>query len=120
MLILRYERELAEHKRNLSLLQRKNWYLEKEIAKLRCKPPNNCSKSDVDGDLNCVLDRHCQPWKGGFVARVIWNGLDGALQPHLLALARKHLRKHVFTPFNILRVMDIAGGTLSYEGIDVI
>jgi hypothetical protein len=51
---------------------------------------------------------------------VVWDQLDGALQPHLLQLARKHFRAHLFTPFNIIREMDLAGGTLSYEGIDVI
>ena len=39
---------------------------------------------------------------------------------HLVKLARNHFRETVFTPFCILREMDLAGGTLSYEGIDVL
>jgi hypothetical protein len=39
---------------------------------------------------------------------------------HLLGLARKHFQEKVFTAFNILREMDLAGGTLSYEGIEIL
>ena len=52
------------------------------------------------------------------IAQAVWN-VD-ANQPELLKLARKHFRATVFTPFNILKEMDIAGGTLSYEGIDIL
>ena len=41
-------------------------------------------------------------------------------QPELLKLARKYFRNTIFTPFLILKEMDLAGGTLSYKGIDVL
>ena len=52
------------------------------------------------------------------VAKSIWG--HETLHIHLLKLARKYLRDTVFTPFNILKEMDLVGGTLSYEGIDVL
>jgi hypothetical protein len=55
---------------------------------------------------------------GALVAKAVWN--HGSFQPHLLKLACKHFREKIFTPYNILRAMDLAGGTLSYEGIDVL
>jgi hypothetical protein len=60
------------------------------------------------------------PWAGACVARAVWEYSNGAFQPHLLKLACQHFRMNVFTPFNILQEMDLCGGTLSYEGIDVI
>jgi hypothetical protein len=58
--------------------------------------------------------------KDASLADFIWHLSDGTLQPHLLKLARQYYRANVFTSFNILKEMDLAGGTLSYEGIDVI
>ena len=40
--------------------------------------------------------------------------------PELLKQSRRHFRDNAFTPFNVLREMDLAGGTLSYKGIDVL
>jgi hypothetical protein len=55
---------------------------------------------------------------GPLVAQVVWN--EGSNLPELLKLSRKHFRDNVFTPYNVLREMDLSGGTLSYEGIDVL
>jgi hypothetical protein len=66
------------------------------------------------------LGHHHQHSRRAFVAHVLWEILDGVLKPHFLTIARKYFWQHVFTPFNILKEMDSAGGTLSYEGIDVI
>ena len=55
---------------------------------------------------------------GALVAKAVWN--EEVYVPHVLKLARTHLRQAVFTPFNILRAMDLVGGTLSYEGIEVL
>jgi hypothetical protein len=127
-----YEKEVARLKHEVTVLQRKNRYLTRELDNLRGnngnesgnEPRSNLSRNDrfkfqISGALKTVLDRN-RHWKGALVAEVLWDYQDGALQPHLLKLARIHFRTHVFTPFNIIREMDLAGGTLSYEGIDVI
>jgi hypothetical protein len=51
-------------------------------------------------------------------APAVW-AREGFL-PELLKLSRKHFRQNIFTPFNIMQEMVLAGGTLSYEGIDVL
>jgi hypothetical protein len=127
-----YEKEVARLKHEVTVLKRKNRYLTREMDNLRGnngdksgnEPRSNQSRNDrfkfqISGALNTVLDRH-RHWRGALVAEVLWDNQDRALQPHLLKLARIHFRTHVFTPFNIIREMDLAGGTLSYEGIDVI
>jgi hypothetical protein len=40
--------------------------------------------------------------------------------PFMVRQASEWLRNNVFTPFAILREMDLAGGTLSYEGLEVL
>ena len=42
------------------------------------------------------------------------------LQQILVRVVQRHLRKTTFTPFNILREMDFAGGTLNYGGIEIL
>ena len=37
-----------------------------------------------------------------------------------MKIAKEWLRKNVYTPWALLREMDLAGGTLSYEGIEVL
>jgi hypothetical protein len=53
------------------------------------------------------------------VAIALWDDslLKGKLQGEFLRLAKKHLRKHVFSGPKILRMMDMHGGTVSYEAI---
>lgn len=55
---------------------------------------------------------------GHLVAKAMWS--QEKFVPHLVGFARKHFRHNVFTSFNILREMDLAGGTLSYEGMDIL
>jgi hypothetical protein len=56
---------------------------------------------------------------GPLVVQAVWN--EGSNLPELLRkLSRKHFRDNVFTPYNVLQEMDLPGGTLSYEGIDVL
>ena len=38
----------------------------------------------------------------------------------LTRCVQRHLRKTVFTPYNILQAMDFAGGTLNYGGIEIL
>lgn len=85
------------------------------------KSRNESFKRQVVEAINKVLSKHAR-WSihrtGTLVAQAVWA--QGCFLPELLKLSRSHFRQHVFTPFNILREMDLAGGTLSYEGIDVL
>jgi hypothetical protein len=101
-----YEKEVARLKHMITVLQRKNRYLTRENDNSRRsnngnesgneEPQSNLCRNDhfkiqISGALNTVLDRH-RCWKGPFVAKVLWDYQDGALQPHLLKLARIHFR----------------------------
>jgi hypothetical protein len=44
----------------------------------------------------------------------------GICKHFVVKIAKEWLRKNVFTPWAILREMDLAGGTLSFEGIEVL
>ncbi|KAI2497531.1 hypothetical protein MHU86_16985 [Fragilaria crotonensis] len=82
---------------------------------------NELFTKDVLEAVNGVLGRY-RRWGdnrvGQLVAKVVWS--QDKFLPHLLRKARKHFRDNIFTPYNILREMDLAGGTLSYEGIDIL
>ena len=88
------------------------------------KKASSCNESftnDVLEAVNDVLDKY-RRWGdnrvGQLVAKVVWS--QDKFLPHLLQSARKHFRDNIFTPCNILREMDLAQGTLSHEGIDVL
>lgn len=74
--------------------------------------------------LNVVLSTHGKKFSSICVAQllisVIWTFGGGMCQPFVIKIAKEWLHKHVFTPWAILREMDISGGTLSYEGIEVL
>jgi hypothetical protein len=75
-----------------------------------------------------LLDEYNKKWfpkwgrkrKGKVLAEAFWECMDGVAQDELMKLAKAGLRKGTFHPFKVLRAMDFAGGTLSYEGIDVL
>ncbi|KAI2490109.1 hypothetical protein MHU86_24480 [Fragilaria crotonensis] len=128
---------ILELKGTIQMLQKWNLKLARDIKKLRddvsadkMKATNNCnSQQNSTAYQDAVLEairgvtgRHNRRLNsnrtGVLVANALWN--HASFQPHLLKLARKYFRENVFTPYNILREMDLAGGTLSYEGIDVL
>ena len=82
---------------------------------------NEKFKLQVVDAINKVSERKTR-WSSKrtsmLVAQAVWAH-EGFL-PELLKLSRKYFRQKIFTTFNILREMDLAGGTLSYEGIDVL
>ena len=76
-------------------------------------------KEEVVDVINHIMRKYSR-WsskrKGALVAKAVWD--HNECVPELVKLSRRYFRANVFTPFNILREMDLAGGTLSYEGID--
>jgi hypothetical protein len=66
--------------------------------------------------------RYGQARKGRLVANAVFNeafGMGIAL-PFIMDHARKWLRKHVFSPWKVLKAMDLAGGSCNYKGIEVL
>ena len=63
-------------------------------------------------------------WKrdriGKELALLVFEYDDEVCHHYLIKKSKAWLRKHVFTCYNILSAMDQAGGTLSYEGIEII
>jgi hypothetical protein len=55
---------------------------------------------------------------GSLIAQAVWS--DQSNLSELLKLSFRYFRDKLFSPYNVLREMDLAGGTLSYEGIDVL
>lgn len=83
---------------------------------------NKVFANDLLAVMNDVIRTRYRRWSdarvGHLVAKAMWS--QEKFVPHLVTCARKYFRENVFTPFNILREMDLAGGTLSYEGMDVL
>ena len=86
-----------------------------------------CSRNEVFANeildsINEVLHGKYRRWSksrvGQLISKVVWG--QATFIPHLERHARKHFRAKVFTPYNILQQMDLVGGTLSYEGIDIL
>jgi hypothetical protein len=57
------------------------------------------------------------------VADLLWDdrrAVSNTLRDELIRKAKYWLRKNVFMPANILRAMDMKGGQLSMEGVEVL
>jgi hypothetical protein len=84
--------------------------------------PASLGENEIVKAIKTVTGKHNRRWKsrrtGSLIAAAVWNCDE--FQPHFLRLAGKYFRDNVFTPYNILREMDLSGGTLSYEGIDIL
>jgi hypothetical protein len=60
--------------------------------------------------------------KGRLIAKALFHSRElGSISlPFIIANAKKWLRKHVFTPWKMLKVMDLAGGSCNYKGVEVL
>jgi hypothetical protein len=56
------------------------------------------------------------------VVHALWDcaHLHGFLKDEFMMMGKSMLRKEIFSPDKILRIMDLHGGTLSYEGLKVL
>jgi hypothetical protein len=57
---------------------------------------------------------------GKLLAQAFWTILGCIAQTHLIYLCKNWLKSNVFSPWMILRAMDLAGGRLSYAGLEVL
>jgi hypothetical protein len=54
------------------------------------------------------------------LVKCFWNVDDGHAQGGLIGEVSKWLRNNIFTPGKVLKGMDMHGGTLNYEGIEIL
>jgi hypothetical protein len=85
---------------------------------------NNSFKDAVTDARSGVVTSHGTRFSNTriaqLVASVTWTYAGGICKHFVVKIAKEWLRKNVYTPWAILREMDLAGGTLSYESIEVL
>jgi hypothetical protein len=84
-------------------------------------------KEQMKAKVTVMLDDFSHEFRLCKIARVgtalvngVWSYMDGLYEMQLIERARKYYQENVFTPFNVLRAMDLGGGRLSYEGLEVV
>jgi hypothetical protein len=73
--------------------------------------------------LNVVaMKRHSHRSKAALLIECMWddNFLDGEVKERMINKVRSYLRTHIFTPWKILKSMDLAGFNLSLSGLEVL
>jgi hypothetical protein len=131
---IRLKFQVSTLKAQVEVLQKRDRKLTKRVAflkgkqrlgaeQLTIKESNNVFyKQTTDALTRVVVRYHRWGTKrvGNLLGAVFWAFLDGIAQKRIIESSKKWLRKNVFTPYNILKRMDFAGGTLSYEGIEIL
>ena len=81
-------------------------------------------KEKVVMALDGVVRVHAKRWSTPRIASclvlALWIYVGGICQSFIVLIGKQWLRENVFTPWAILREMDLAGGTLSYEGLELL
>ena len=72
--------------------------------------------------LNVKMKRYGHKSKAALLVDCMWDNtfLDGEVKACMINRVRSYLRSHVYSPWKILRAMDLAGFTLSLAGIEVL
>ena len=96
-----------------------------EISKLSPYYSSSCdgdAYSTLSALLNVNLKRCRNKCKAAILVDCLWNDdfLDGEAQRYMIERVRCYLRKHVFTPWKIVKAMDLAGFNLSLAGLEVL
>ena len=131
------QEEVAEHVEKIIELTRKNNqlnnnlnYYKKQAAERKAEVQSLSLPLDeavvkVLNDLLVSRGRY-KLMKRSNVAAAVAKGVfhpsfgNGIVLPEIIKLSKNWLRKNVFTPSEILKQMDIRGGTLNYEGLSVL
>jgi hypothetical protein len=68
------------------------------------------------------FSRYGNARKGRLIAKAVFHSkaLGSISLPFIIAHAKKWLWKHVITPWKMLQVMDLAGGSCNYKGVEVL
>lgn len=69
-----------------------------------------------------ILDgsKYANKTKGQLLCDCVWDLFDGSTRDAMVKRSKGFLRKTVFTPYKILKLMDLSGGTLSCKGVEAI
>ena len=72
--------------------------------------------------VNAKMRRSVDKTKAAVLVECIWDEtfLHGEVQGCMIEKVRQYLRNHVFTPWRILKAMDLAGFNLSLAGLEVL
>mmetsp|Transcript_19788 Transcript_19788/g.35910 ORF Transcript_19788/g.35910 Transcript_19788/m.35910 type:complete len:289 (+) Transcript_19788:109-975(+) len=72
--------------------------------------------------IAAVVDKHRRMGPdrvGKIIAEAAWDAAEGAGQRELIKKSSKWIRDNVYTAWGVLRKMDINGGTLGLQGLEV-
>jgi hypothetical protein len=128
---------VSEHTEKIIELTQKNNklnnnlnYYKKKVAETKAKMQSPSLPLDeaVVNVVNDLIDSRgrYKLMKRKNVAAAVAKGVfnpsfgNGIILPEIIKLSKAWLRKNVFTASEILKQMDIRGGTLNYEGISVL
>lgn len=118
---LSLEKEVTELKKQVYKRQKtqsevRGVYNKKEV--------NEQFKKDIAQSVETVTGQYSKMGRsrmGKLLAEAFWTLLLGSMaQSHLIRLASMWLRENVFTPWKVLRAMDLAGGLLSFSGLEIL
>ena len=109
-----------ERKQNM----RKISSLESKISNIEVSGATNLTNA-IQSAINAVLSspRFCRLGGrkiGQAISNACWEVRNGIARNQIMKTARSYLRDHVFTPSNILRAMDLAGGVCNLQAYEVI
>ena len=98
--------------------------LESKICSINLEEKRDNILESIEYSIEAVLNRHyCRYGArrvGEAIAKACWNVRDGVARSGMMTIARTHLRENVFNPQNILKAMDLAGGTCNLAAYTVI
>jgi hypothetical protein len=79
-------------------------------------------KNELTSSIAAVVDKHRRMGPdrvGKIIAEAAWDAAEGAGQRELIKKSSKWIRDNVYTAWGVLRKMDINGGTLGLQGLEV-
>jgi hypothetical protein len=96
-------------------------WMDGEVAKLSLYDDDDDCLSQLSAMLNIKRCRQNKQ-KAAVLVDGMWENefLDGEAQRCMINRVRSHLRKEVFTPWKIVKAMDISGFNLNLAGIEVL
>jgi len=117
---------LRDH--NHSLVTNLEYYKKKMAQTERKKKESMPLEDAVIDSINTLLESKqrykvmLEENRAAAIARAVFNPnfAHGVALEAIISEAKKWLRKNVFTPEQILKQMDLSGGTLNYEGISIL
>ena len=122
---LEYERSQSrQHEKQMPLEEQEQEVTSNLSWQKKKKRADEKFKAKVNAALDEVVNEHAtgftKPHIASCLVLVLWTYASAICQSFMILLVKKWLRENVFTPWAILREMDLAGGTLSYEGLELL